>query len=150
MAIPAPALTDEDIQQQVVNELEWDAEVPDDAVQVTVSNGWVTLRGEVDADLQRREAQRAVRNLSGVRGITNLITVRPHSTPMPDYLTDRIATALIRSALIDARRITVTAAGSRVILTGTVRSWAERQEAERGAWSARGVTQVENHIKVRP
>lgn len=124
--------------------------VPDDAVQVTVSNGWVVLRGEVDADYQRCEAQRAVRNLFGVRGVTYLITVRPHGTPMPDYLKDRIAAALIRSALLDTRSITVTAAGSRVILAGTVRSWAERQEAERVAGSARGVTEVGNRIEVRP
>lgn len=141
--------TDLDIAAAAAHALAWNTQVPDDAVQVTVSNGWVTLRGEVDADFQRREAQRAVRNLFGVRGITNLITVRPHSTPMPDYLKDRIANALIRSALTDARRITVTAAGGRVILTGTVRSWAERQEAERVAWSARGVTEVGNRIKVR-
>jgi osmotically-inducible protein OsmY len=70
--------------------------------------------------------------------------------PMLAYLKDRITTALIRSCLIDARRITVTAAGSRVILTGTVRSWEERQEAERVAWSAPGVTQVENRIKCGP
>ena len=74
----------------------------------------------------------------------------PRSTPMPDYLKDRIVTVLIRGALIDARRITVTAAGRCVILTGAVRSWAGRQEAERVAWSAPGVTQVENRITVRP
>jgi osmotically-inducible protein OsmY len=72
------------------------------------------------------------------------------STPMPDYLKDRIAGALIRSALVDARAITVTATDSRVVLTGTVRSWAERQEVEQVAWSAPGVTQVENRVTVRP
>lgn len=129
----------------------WSTQVPDDAVPVTVSNERVTLQGEVDADSQRREAPRAVRSLFGVRNITNLITVRPHSASMPDYLTDRIATVLIRNALIDARRITVTVAGGgRVTLAGTVRFWAERQEAERAAWRARGVTRIENRITLHP
>jgi osmotically-inducible protein OsmY len=131
MAIPAPALTDADIQQQVVNELKWNAAVNASEIGVAVREGLVTLTGRVDRLAKNWAAERAVlrvrgvkavanelqvrlpaRNLFGVRGITNLITVRPHSTPMPDYVKDRIATALIRNALIDAGSITVTAAAA--------------------------------------
>jgi len=141
---------DADIAAATTHALAWNAQVPPDAVEVSVSNGRVTLRGEVDAGFQRLQAQRAVGRLFGVRAITNLITVRPPSTPMPDYLKDRIAAALIRNALIDARGVTVTAGGSRVVLTGIVRSWAERHEAERVVSSAPGVIHVENRISVRP
>lgn len=87
-----------------------------------------------------------IRNLTGVKGITNLITVRPGDTPAPDYVKDRIVSALLRWAELDARKITVTTDGGKVTLTGTVRSWVE---AETVAWSAPGVTEVDNRIVVR-
>jgi osmotically-inducible protein OsmY len=101
--------------------------VPEDAIKVTVSRGWVTLRGEVEWQYQRREAERVVRNLYGVKGVSNLVTLRPRSGPSPDELRKKIEDALVRTAETDAENITVTTEGSKVILSGTVRSWAERQ-----------------------
>ena len=147
---PANQLTDVGIAEAVNRALELDSLVPDDAVKVSVSGGWITLRGEVDWEYERREAERVVRNLVGVKGVTNFITVRPRRGPSPDELKKNIENALIRSAETDAERITVTTEGHKVILRGTVRSWAERQEAERVAWSAPGVTEVENRIIIQP
>ena len=138
--------TDADIAKAAVQALEWDAFVPSGKVKVTVDKGWVTLDGEVDWQYQKLDADRVVRRLTGVKDVSNLIRVKPRATA--SELKQKIQQALIRTTETDAQRITVEVDGSKVILKGTVRSWAERQEAERAAWSAAGVTAVDNRIMI--
>jgi osmotically-inducible protein OsmY len=138
--------TDADIAQAAIHALEWDVFVPADRIKVTVSKGWVTLKGEVEWQYQREDAERAVRRLVGVKGVSNLITVVPRTTA-PE-LKKKIEDALVRNAELDAKKITVAVQGNKAILRGSVRSWAEKEEAARIAWSAPGITSVENNIIV--
>jgi osmotically-inducible protein OsmY len=140
--------TDADIAAAAVRALERDAFIPVEQLDVTVSKGWVTLKGSVEWQYQKEDAERVVRRLLGVKGVSNLIMVKPRVKPTE--LKEKIEQALVRSAETDAQRITVEVEGSKVILKGTVRSWAEKQEAERVAWSAPGVTEVENRIRLEP
>ena len=140
--------TDTDIAQSVVTALDWNILVPKNRITVSVSDGWVTLKGRVDWEYQRSTAAGLLRNLVGVRGVTNMIAVDPHAGAA-DVKT-KIEAALKRSAELDARRINVAVADGKVTLTGNVHAWFERDEARRAAWSAPGVKDVEDRLAVVP
>ena len=138
--------TDADLARAVLNALQWDAGIPAGKLDVTVSQGWVTLKGEVAYAFQKMDAERAIRHLSGIKGISNLIVVK--SPVLPSDLKASIEKALVRNAETDAQHITVDVEGSKVILRGKVRSFAEWKAAEETARSAPGVTEVENKIMI--
>lgn len=137
---------DQDIAQAALQALEWHVQVPHTRIRVKVEKGILTLEGNVDSRYQEVAAQDAVRNLTGVKGLINLIYVKPIATP--SQVKVKIENALRRAAELDAQRIMVEVRNDKVILRGTVRSWAERNEAKRAAWAAPGVREVEDDLNV--
>jgi osmotically-inducible protein OsmY len=139
---------DPDIARDAVAALKSELPISHDRIKVIVKDGWLTLEGAVEWQYQKTTAENAVRKVKSVKGVTNVIKVKPKVEP--SELQRKIMEAFKRNAEVDANRITVEAHGSEVILKGTVRSWIEREEAERVAWSAPGVTHVEDRIVVSP
>ena len=140
--------SDTDIARAAAEALTWNVSLPADRVDVTVSDGWITLNGEVDRGYQKAAAETAVRRLLGVRGVTNEVTVKPSAVPTD--IKAKIEAAFRRSADVDAQRIWVEVEGGHVTLRGNARTWAERDEAERSVWAAQGITSVENRISLMP
>ena len=145
--LPGPhKRSDADIVRAASEALKWNITIPKDAVQVIVEHGKVTLTGDLSWDYQRRAAEVAMRNLVGVTGVNNQIAVRPHVSTVE--IQNKIEAALRRQAEATAHRIKITADGGTVILTGSVKNWAEHVAATRAAWAAPGVSKVVNKTSV--
>jgi osmotically-inducible protein OsmY len=139
---------DPEVARDAVEEIQKNLPYSSDHIRVVVRDGWVTLEGSVEWNYQRERAEQVVRRVRGVKGVTNLIELQPRVPPVE--VKHRIEEAFRRSAELDANRITVETEGGVVTLRGTVRSWAERQEAERVAWATPGVVRVNNLITISP
>jgi osmotically-inducible protein OsmY len=138
--------TDEDITAAVIDRIAWSTIIPDDVVEVIVSDGWVSLAGEVEWWYQQNAAVNLVQQMMGVTGVSNRISVQSKAVKMA--IEQDINSALKRSAIVDVDRIQVESANNKVVLRGDVRSFAARDEAERIAWSEPGVDSVDNHLGV--
>lgn len=142
----APADSDEAIAGRIANLLDWDVTIPDGVIKVKVDHGMVTLTGQVDWQYQRTAAEQAIRRSQGVRGVNNLVAVKPHAQPAD--IKRRIEDALGRQAEVESDRIQVTVDGDKVRLEGKVKAWFERDVVERAAWAAPGVRAVEDHVSI--
>ena len=137
---------DADIVRDAVSALKTELPYSSENIKVIARDGWLTLDGAVEWNYARERAEAAVKRVRGAKGVTNSITLKPKVAPVE--IRRKIEDAFRRSAELDASRVTVEANGSEIVLRGTVKSWAERQEAERAAWAAPGVTKVDNRIAI--
>jgi len=143
---PVLHTTDAEIAEAVLNALKWNAAVREEKIKIKVENGHVRLEGEVEWDYERNQAYQAIAGLAGVRSVVNVITVKPKINAAG--IQQRISQAFRRSATVDAGKINIEVAGNKVILSGNVRSFAEKEDAETAAWNAPGVTSVENNLDI--
>ncbi len=138
--------TDTEIAEAVLHAIEWHSAVQVEQVKITVEDGWLTLEGTVDWDFQRKSAATAAESIKGVTGITN--NIKLSATPATADVKEKIQSAFVRNASLDAGKIQIEVMGSKVILNGEVYSWTEYEEAERSAWNTPGVSSVENKLKI--
>ena len=143
---PSYRKTDSEIAAAVISALKWHSAVQDEKIKITVEDGTVKLEGEVDWEYQRNNVKTAVENLTGVRSVLDLIMVKPRITPTD--IQQKISSAFHRSATIDAGKLTAEVIGSKVVIHGKVRSFMEKEDAERAVWNAPGVTSVESKIQI--
>lgn len=139
--------TDTDIAKAAVNALKWHSSVPDENVMVKVENGWIYLSGEVKWPYQKESARKAIEDLTGVKGVSNSLNIKQNV--QPHEVKNKIKEAFERSAVIDAKGITVSTEGHTVILSGKVHSIKEKEDAETAAYNAPGVFKVKNNLRVQ-
>jgi osmotically-inducible protein OsmY len=137
---------DTEIARMIADTLKWDSVVQDDKVRVKVEDAWVTLEGIVDWEFQKESVKSSIKSLVGIRGISNNITVKPSVTAKD--IKQKISLAFHRSATVDASKVEIEIEGSKAILTGRVRSWSEKNDAEDAAWKAEGITAIENKLVI--
>lgn len=145
-ASPSFKKSDSEIGTAVLNALKWNSAVQHERIKIEVEDGVVRLDGDADWEFQRSEAKKTIEKLQGVRMVLNFITIRPQI--MPEDIEHKIMSAFQRSASIDSKSVKAAVLGSKVLLTGTVRSFAEKQDAEDAVWAAPGVLSVENKLEI--
>ena len=137
---------DTEIAEAALTALKWHSAMQENKIKISVENGWVTLEGDVDWEFQRNSAKYMVENLIGVVGITNNIKIK--TVVASTDVKRKIASAFHRSATVDSEKINITLEGTKVILSGKVRSFAEKKDAENAAWLAPGVNSIENKLEI--
>ena len=139
--------TDAEIAEVAIKNLTWNTNVPEQNIMVKVENGWITLEGEVSWNYQKEAAKSAVKGLIGVKGVNNFIRIK--SQIQPENLKEKIKNSFLRNASIDAENVKIEITGNKAILKGTVQSWAEKRQAEKAAWAAPGILEVENKLEIK-
>lgn len=141
--------TDAEIAQAALNALKWHSSIDEDRIKLKVDNGWVTIEGSVDWTFEKNAIRMAIENLTGVKGISNLVLISPKVNVNANEVKQKISAAFHRSATIDADNIIISNIGNKVILSGSVRSYAEKQDAERAVWNLPGIVSIENNLEVK-
>lgn len=137
---------DLDIVESALTALKLNVLIPKDHIKIVAQNGWITLEGSVEWQYQRMAAEDTVRTIRGIKGISNKISI--HAEGLKADIKDKIRSALVRNAQLDSNQIVIDVSGNKAILSGHVRSWSEKHQAEAATWAAPGIAAVENNIVI--